>query len=126
MAEVHEGIVGAHQAWVKMKWVEAIPIPFNNVNNEKVIKIRKDNLIHRFGIPKIIIADQGRVFTGDQVKEFANIYCFCWNDSLNTFAQANGQAESSKKIRWTSLEKMIKDNPSKDLAWSVVRGSLGM
>lgn len=57
-----------------MKWVEAIPIPFNNVNNEKVIKIRKDN---RFGIPKIIIADQGRVFTGDQVKEFANIYCFC-------------------------------------------------
>lgn len=57
MAEVHEGIVGAHQAWVKMKWVEAIPIPFKNVNNEKVIKIRKDNLIHRFGIPKIIIAD---------------------------------------------------------------------
>jgi hypothetical protein len=41
-----------------MKWVEAIPIPFKNVNNEKVIKkIRKDNLIHRFGIPKIIIAD---------------------------------------------------------------------
>lgn len=60
-----------------MKWVEAIPIPFKNVNNEKVLKIRKDNLIHRFGIPKIIIADQGRVFTGDQVKEFANIYGFC-------------------------------------------------
>lgn len=41
MAEVHEGIVGAHQAWVKIKWVEAIPIPFKNVNNEKVLKIRK-------------------------------------------------------------------------------------
>lgn len=54
-----------------MKWVEA---PFKNVNNEKVLKIKKDN---RFGIPKIIIADQGRVFTGDQVKEFANIYGFC-------------------------------------------------
>lgn len=40
-----------------MKWVEAIPIPFKNVNNEKVLKMIKDNLIHRFGIPKIIIAD---------------------------------------------------------------------
>ena len=57
--------------------MEAIPIPFYNVNNEIVIPIRKDNLIHRFGIPKIIIADQGTVFTGDQVKEFANIYSFC-------------------------------------------------
>jgi hypothetical protein len=56
-----------------MKWVEAIPIPFKNVNNEIVIKMKKDNLIHRFGIQKIIIADQGRVFTGDQVKEFANM-----------------------------------------------------
>lgn len=51
-------------------------IPFKNVNHEVVIKIGKDNLIHRFGIPQIITADQGTVFTGDQVKEFAKTYGF--------------------------------------------------
>lgn len=52
------------------KWAEAIPL--KNVNQEVVIKVLKENIILWFGIPQTITADQGSVFTGDQVQEFAN------------------------------------------------------
>ncbi|WJZ97231.1 hypothetical protein VitviT2T_015852 [Vitis vinifera] len=56
------------------KWAEAIPL--KNVNQEVVIKVLKENIILWFGIPQTITADQGSVFTGDQVKEFANLKFF--------------------------------------------------
>lgn len=45
-----------------------------NVTQEIVIKVLKENIIHRFGIPQTVTADQGSVFTGEQVQEFAKTF----------------------------------------------------
>ena len=44
------------------KWVEAIPL--KTVNQSKVIKCIKENIIHRFGLPQTITADQGLLLPG--------------------------------------------------------------
>lgn len=46
-------------------------IPLKNVKKEIFIKVLKENLIHIFGISLTVTADQEKVFTGEQVKEFA-------------------------------------------------------
>ena len=78
------------------KWVEAIPL--KTVSQSEVIKCIKENIIHRFGLPQTITADQGTPFTGDDVLEFAFEYGFSILNSTPYYAQANGQAESTNKI----------------------------
>ena len=59
--------------------------------------------LHRFGglidwIPETIVADQGTVFTGGQVKAFAEEYGITIQNSTPYYAQGNGQAEASNKL----------------------------
>ncbi|XP_050885309.1 uncharacterized protein LOC127089215 [Lathyrus oleraceus] len=51
------------------KWVEAVALP--NVNQEVVIDFVQSYIICIFGIPETITTDQGSVFTGQKVQEFA-------------------------------------------------------
>ncbi|XP_006605138.1 uncharacterized protein [Glycine max] len=51
------------------KWIEAVPLP--NVDQEAVISFIQNYIIYRFGIPETITTDQGSVFTGRKMKEFA-------------------------------------------------------
>lgn len=51
------------------KGIEAIPLL--NVNQEDVIEFIQKHIIYRFGIPETIIMDQGSVFTGRKMQEFA-------------------------------------------------------
>ncbi|MBE2321401.1 transposase family protein, partial [Solirubrobacter sp. CPCC 204708] len=76
-----------------------------------MIKCIKENIIHRFGLPQTITADQGSVFTGSEIKAFSNEYGFEIIHSTPYYAQANGQAESTNKILKLNIEKMVENNP---------------
>ncbi|GKV01604.1 hypothetical protein SLEP1_g14149 [Rubroshorea leprosula] len=91
------------------KWVEARPM--KKVEQGDVITFIKEDLIHRFGLPKTITSDQGTTFVGSKVEAFAKDMGFHLLNSTPHYAQANGQAEASNKIIINILEKMADDNP---------------
>ncbi|XP_058216223.1 uncharacterized protein LOC131327197 [Rhododendron vialii] len=144
MAEVHEGICGAHQSGIKMrwlirrgwaldiivmihppsskqhkfilvamdyftKWAEAFPL--RSVDQQDVIKVMKEKIIHRFGIPEHFVADRGSVFFGAQVRAFASQFNIQLSHSTPYYAQGNGQAKSTNKTLIGIIEKMIEENP---------------
>ncbi|XP_058203009.1 uncharacterized protein LOC131317479 [Rhododendron vialii] len=145
MAEVHEGICGAHQSdyqavvkpwpfrgWALdiigmiyppsskqhrfilvatdyfTKWAEAIPLKF--VDQQDVIKVMKEMIIHRFGILEHFVADKGSVFFGAQVRAFASQFNIQLSHSTPYYAQGNGQAESTNKTLIVIIEKMVENN----------------
>lgn len=52
-----------------IKWVEYKP--YRDVNERYVICFIKEMTIHRFGIPQSITINQGLLFNGARVREFA-------------------------------------------------------
>lgn len=78
-----------------------------SVNQADLIKILKEDIIHRFSLPQSNTANQGTIFIGDIVQEFANKYKFKLMHSTSYFTKANGQAKSSNKVIKGILEKII-------------------
>ncbi|XP_050211611.1 uncharacterized protein LOC126661789 [Mercurialis annua] len=141
MAEVHEGIVGAHQAGPRMRWlilkygfywpkmeqdcirhafvivatdyysklVEAIPL--KSPSQESVIKFFREYIILRHGLPETITTDQGAMFTGSDITEYAEDMGFRLVHSTPYYAQANGQAEATNKAIKGIIQKTIVGNP---------------
>ncbi|XP_050918958.1 uncharacterized protein LOC127136447 [Lathyrus oleraceus] len=52
----------------------------------------------RFGIPETVPTDQGSVFTGRKMQEFAKEMGFKLLTSTPCYAQANGQVEAANKV----------------------------
>jgi transposase InsO family protein len=50
------------------KWVEAKS--YRSISSAQVIKFFEGNIIHRFGIPETITADNGPVFASAETLEF--------------------------------------------------------
>ncbi|KAK2370658.1 hypothetical protein QL285_083688 [Trifolium repens] len=91
------------------KWIEAIPLP--NVDQEAVIGFIQNHIIYRFGIPETITTDQGSVFTGRKMQEFAQEIGFRLLTSTPYYAQANGQVEAANKIIINLIKKHIAQKP---------------
>ena len=51
------------------KWIEARPI--TNIHSEQAVLLFTD-IIHRFGIPNVIITDNGTQFTGKKFLDFCD------------------------------------------------------
>ncbi|KAL1364401.1 hypothetical protein AAHE18_03G215500 [Arachis hypogaea] len=51
------------------KWVEAVPLI--KVGQNEIINFIEEHIIHRFRIPQTLSTDQGTMFTGQRVKNFA-------------------------------------------------------
>ncbi|XP_045810928.1 uncharacterized protein LOC123905369 [Trifolium pratense] len=91
------------------KWIEAIPLP--SVEQEEVISFIQNHIIYRFGIPETITTDQGSVFTGRKMQEFARQTGFKLLTSRPYYAQANGQVEAANKIIIGLIRKHIAQKP---------------
>ncbi|KAK2443828.1 protein NYNRIN [Trifolium repens] len=91
------------------KCIEAIPLP--NVDQEAVINFIQNHIIYRFGIPETITTDQGSVFTGRKMQEFAQKIGFRLLTSTPYYAQANGQVEAANKIIINLIKKHIAQKP---------------
>ncbi|XP_073137179.1 uncharacterized protein [Henckelia pumila] len=91
------------------KWVEAIPL--KKVKQKDMVYFIKEHIICWFGIPKSIISDQGTMFVGSEVKDFAADYGIKLHCFSPYYLQDNGQAEASNKVLIKILHKMMEDNP---------------
>lgn len=78
------------------KWVEARPC--RGVNESDIIQFWKEMIIHRNGIPPLIMVDHGSAFNGSRVWTFAEDCGIKILNSTPYYAQANEQVESTNKI----------------------------
>jgi len=91
------------------KWIEAISLP--NVDQEAVITFIQDHIIYRFGLPETITTDQGTVFVGRKMQDFAEQAGFKLLTSTPYYAQANGQVEAANKVVIGLIKKHIAQKP---------------
>ncbi|XP_050895250.1 uncharacterized protein LOC127101859 [Lathyrus oleraceus] len=91
------------------KWIEAIPLP--NVSQEDVVDFIQKHIIYRFGIPETVTTDQGSVFTGRKMQEFAKEMSFKLLTSMPYYAQANGQVEAANKVIIGLIKKHVGKKP---------------
>ncbi|XP_015969309.1 uncharacterized protein LOC107492766 [Arachis duranensis] len=76
--------------------VEAIPLV--GVGQSEIIDFVEKNIIHRFEISQTLSTDQGTMFTGQRIKNFAASRNINMVTSTPYYAQANGQVDVANKI----------------------------
>ena len=69
-------------------------MPLRSVSQAIVIKFIEEQIIHRFGLPESITADQSSVFIGNETLSFAESRGIKILNSTPYYAQANGQVEA--------------------------------
>lgn len=89
------------------KWVEAEPLA--SITTAKVQGFVWKNIICRFGIPRVIVTDNGRQFDNHNFKAFCASYHTEHRVTSVAHPQSNGQIEvTNRTILWdlkTRLEK---------------------
>ncbi|KAL4361821.1 hypothetical protein GQ457_04G015770 [Hibiscus cannabinus] len=96
------------------KWVEAIAIPHND--SKTVQNILKKNSFNRFGVPNVIISDQGKHFHNRSIVAALKKLGFTHKLATTYHPQTNGQAEISNREIKTILENVV--NPTR-MDWSL-------
>ncbi|XP_058725925.1 uncharacterized protein LOC131597235 [Vicia villosa] len=91
------------------KWVEAVAL--RNVDQEAVIDFLQNHIICRFGLLETITTDQGTVFTGQIMREFAQEVGIKLLTSTPYYAQANGQVEAANKVIISLIKKHVGRKP---------------
>ncbi|CAJ2644769.1 unnamed protein product [Trifolium pratense] len=91
------------------KWIEAVAL--TNVDQETVINFIQDHIIYRFGLPETITTDQGTVFVGRKMQDFAEQLGFKLMTSTPYYAQANGQVEAANKVIISLIKKHVAQKP---------------
>ena len=77
------------------KWIEARPI--TNIRSEQAILFCTDN-IHWFGIPNVIITDNGTQFTCKKFVDFCDRLHIRVNWSAVAHPRTNGQVERANDM----------------------------
>ncbi|XP_059629646.1 uncharacterized protein LOC132272531 [Cornus florida] len=83
------------------KWVEAIPL--RHATGIAVTAFIRENIICQFGIPAIILSDNGTPFVNYRVAQLLQQYNITQRRSSTYYPKGNGQAEATNK----SLLKII-------------------
>lgn len=91
------------------KWIKVIPLP--NVALEEVISFIQNHIIYRFGIHETITTDQGSVFTGRKMLEFASTVGVKLLMLTPYYAQANGHVEAANNILIGLIKKHVGQKP---------------
>jgi hypothetical protein len=96
------------------KWVEAIPC--RNNDHKTVIRFLKENILSRFGTPRVIISDGGSHFCNRPFETLMKKYGVTHKVSTPYHPQTSGQAEISNREIKHILEKTV--NPDRK-DWSL-------
>jgi transposase InsO family protein len=86
------------------KWIEARPIV--NVRSEEVVSFFTD-IIYRFGIPNMIITDNGTQFTGKKFLNFFDDNHIRVDWSAVAHLKTNGQVERANRMILQGLKPRI-------------------
>ncbi|XP_026431941.1 uncharacterized protein LOC113329190 [Papaver somniferum] len=87
------------------KWVEAVAL----VKTEAV-HVRKfiwENIVCRFGVPAMIVSDNGKQFDSETIKSLCEGLHIKHNFSTPYYAQSNGQAEATNRLILDNLKKTL-------------------
>ena len=88
------------------KWVEAEAVA--TITESRVRTFIWKNIICRFGLPRILVSDNGAQFSGHRLKEWLASFKIEQRFTSVGYPQANGQAESTNKTVVKILEKRLR------------------
>jgi transposase InsO family protein len=81
------------------------------MTHQEVISFVQEHISYQFGVPQTLTTDQGPSFMSHQFREFVESMKIKLLNSSPYYAQANGQAEASNKVKIKIIKKRMKDNP---------------
>jgi transposase InsO family protein len=87
------------------KWVEAEPLA--KINEEAVLRFLWKNVVCRFGVPRILVSDNGSQFAGAGVQEWCKLMKIEQRFTSVYHPQANGQVEATNKIIVQGIKKRL-------------------
>ncbi|XP_038693764.1 uncharacterized protein LOC119991491 [Tripterygium wilfordii] len=87
------------------KWIEAKPLA--KITDSETKKFVWESIITRFGIPYVLVSDNGTQFDSKAFRDFCNGYGIRNKYSTPAYPQGNGQAEASNKIVLDGLKKRL-------------------
>jgi len=90
------------------KWAETIPLL--EVKTSNMVNFIKHHVIHRFGVPRRIIHDNGPQFASQVFYRFCDKYRIQNVESTAYNPAANGLAEAFNKITIKLLKKFVSSN----------------
>jgi hypothetical protein len=90
------------------KWVEAIATPTND--HKVVLKFIKHNIFSRFGVPRVIISDNGSHFNNKYMAKLLTSYGVNHKNGTAYHPQTSGQVEVSNRELKRILEKTVSSN----------------
>ncbi|KAF7146073.1 hypothetical protein RHSIM_Rhsim04G0191100 [Rhododendron simsii] len=106
MTALTEAITAAlPRAPISTKWVEAVSL--RRATGAAVANFIKENIICRFGIPKVILSDNGTPFINKNVKKLLKSYSVSHLTSTPYYPQGNGQAEATNKTLIRIISKLL-------------------
>ncbi|XP_028064595.1 uncharacterized protein K02A2.6-like [Camellia sinensis] len=86
-------------------WIETIPM--RKTNKDGVANFIRENIICRFGIPKVMLSNNGTPFVNHHVGRLLDDYQIKHHKSTPYYPQRNGQAEATNKAVVRILSKMM-------------------
>ena len=89
------------------KWVEAEPLA--NIRDMDVKRFIWKNIITRFGVPNVLISDNGLQFDSKAFRKYCSDLGIKNRYSTPTYPQGNGQAEAVNKVIVNGLKKRLDD-----------------
>ena len=89
-----------------------------STSSRSVIEVLK-TIFSRFGIPEVVVSDNGPQYSSLEFKQFAEAYDFCHTTSSPLFAQSNGQAERTVQ----TVKKLLKESKDPHLALLTYRST---
>ncbi|XP_074342912.1 uncharacterized protein LOC141680637 [Apium graveolens] len=92
------------------KWVEVKAM--RTINQQDCIKF-VDNILMRFGIPRVLVSDNGPQFIGAEFESYLQERRIKHKKSSVAYPQGNGQVEVTNKILLRGIEKRLKESKSK-------------
>jgi transposase InsO family protein len=87
------------------KWVEAEPLV--HITDADSKRFVWKNIITHFGIPRVLMSDNGSQFVSGPFREFCEQYGIRNHFSTPAYPQGNGQAESSNKTLLDGIKKRL-------------------
>ncbi|CAJ2651997.1 unnamed protein product [Trifolium pratense] len=93
------------------KWVEAEPL--SDITSLRVLRFFKRNVLARFGIPQVVVTDNGTQFTDKEFQAFLVALGTKQHFTSVEHPQTNGQAEAANRVILRGLRRRLDQNKKK-------------
>ncbi|GAU46047.1 hypothetical protein TSUD_191180 [Trifolium subterraneum] len=87
------------------KWIEAEP--FAKIGASHILRFFKRNVLARFGIPQVVVTDNGMQFTNKKFQQFLAAIDITQHFTSVEHPQTNGQAEAANRVILRGLRRRM-------------------